>query len=40
MTIQNAMLKFKEIAHPITANHSLKPEVELERLVQLEPMKV
>jgi hypothetical protein len=40
MMIQNAMLKLREIAHPITANHSLKPEVELERLVRLELLKV
>jgi hypothetical protein len=27
MMIQNAMLKLKEIAHPITANHFLEPQV-------------
>jgi hypothetical protein len=29
MTIQNAMRKLREIAHPITANHFLEPQVEL-----------
>jgi hypothetical protein len=32
MMIQNAMLKLKAIAHPITANHFLEPEVELRPL--------
>jgi hypothetical protein len=36
MMIQNAMLKLKEIAHPITANHFLEPEVELEPLELLQ----
>jgi hypothetical protein len=27
MMIQNAMLKLRAIAHPITANHFLGPEV-------------
>jgi hypothetical protein len=36
MMIQNAMLKLKAIAHPITANHFLEPEVELVPLELLQ----
>jgi hypothetical protein len=36
MMIQSAMLKLKEIAHPITANHFLELEVELVPLELLQ----